>query len=79
VPWEFEFDSAVDATWSSPENRRSHDVIIDGLVVDGRLHFTITFCPENDAKVAELVKKKMLEYFLLVFILRWRCSHSGIR
>ena len=48
VPWQFSYDTKVDATWSSPRNRRSHDLIFDGIVLDGKLSFNFTFCPSFD-------------------------------
>jgi len=52
--WRFVSDSEVDAAWSAPENRRSHDIIIDGKIVDGCLDFAISFCPLNDT--SEILK-----------------------
>jgi hypothetical protein len=50
TPLRFVFDPAVDATWSSSENRRSHDIIVDGNIVDGLLRFSISFCPLNEPR-----------------------------
>ena len=47
--WRFISDPEVDASWSAPENRRSHDIIFDGKIVDGRLDFAISFCPLNES------------------------------
>ena len=50
APWRFAFDPIVDATWNSARNSRSHDLIFDGIVVDGKLSFNFSFCPAIDAK-----------------------------
>ena len=46
--WAFAYNNDVDATWSSCENKRSHDIIVDGIIVNGALQFTISFCPFID-------------------------------
>ena len=66
LPWQFVFDPEVDATWSATVNLRSHEVIIDGMVVGASLHFTLSYCPLIDEKLkmdsfAAAFKKSLLE------------------